>query len=58
MPENESSPQEATQHSSADEDYAKEFQAVQAVVTAEIAENAKHADANRLTEADLEAIKF
>jgi len=58
MAEHDSSPQEPTQHSPAQPDYAKEFEAVQAVVTAEIAENAKHADANRLTKADLKAIKF
>jgi len=58
MPETDQSPQESTQNSSEEKEYSKEFEAVQAVVAAEIAENAKQADLNQLTEADLEAIRF
>ena len=58
MAEADSSPDESMPHGMEENDYAKEFEAVQAVVTAEIVENAKQSNAYRLTEADLEAIKF
>ena len=59
MPKNDLQPQESEQDTpAAANDYAEEFEAVQAVVAAEIAANAREAEANQLTEADLEAITF
>jgi hypothetical protein len=58
MPMNNPLIQESVFDRSEEYDYSKEFEAVQAVVTAEIAENVKQANADPLTEADLEAIKF
>lgn len=58
MSENNASQQESPQQGSDDMDYAKEFEAVQAVISAKLAENAKEEDASQLTKAELEAIRF
>lgn len=58
MFDNNTSQQEPPQQSSDETDHVKEFEALQAVISARLAESAKEEDASQLTRAELEAIRF